>query len=334
MTKVKVYILLFLIMILGVLNLSFGSNGNLSMGGYLNTALNFSYNKINTNWSINYPIYGSVHLNYEKGIMEVRCGLKYTGIVGIDELYIKGGDKKSYLKIGDFVEDWSIAKSINTLMSFSNRDTSFPNNVFFNKNYLPSPKFELLFSKNNFSYGLIISQKDKLNDINHQIVGLESSVENENSSITLGVIREIGFPPPNYFIQLRKSNESINGWMELGWTYNKKESDRWSALLGIEKNLDRNNASLELLFTQAQSIFYMNSDVSVKNDVILNLSLYLSFNDWSTGWNNSFIFLVNQNFKMRLGCMFFLGKSGKYFSPLNSLKENNDNLFLMLEFNV
>ena len=334
MFKLINYLLFIVILEILFINTAFSKDEILSVGGYLNSSFDFNYVQIGKDWKMDYPIHGSIYLNYKKSIMEARCGLLYNGSIRIGDLYIKGGNNKSYMKLGNFLEDWDISKSADVLMSFSKRDESYSNNIFYIKQLLSTPTFKIAFFNNNLSQELVLSQGEDATSINNHIVGFKSTVDNGNNSISLGVIRRIGVPPPDIFLQLKGSSEAINEWLEISWIYNKNETDEWSALFGVEKHLDNSSGRLELLLSKNQDLFYINNSMLIKDNVLFNLSFYLSLNDWSSAWNTAFRFLVNQNFDMELGGTLFLGKNGKYFSPREEMKDNNDSLYLRLGFKV
>ena len=329
--------LIFFLFIIGLIDPAFGKSNNLTVGGYLNSAIGVYYDSLSNNLSSDYPIYGSIYLNYKKSIMEVHGELNYrkwnyNESIGIGDLYIKGGDASSCMMIGNFLENWGIGKSVNSLMAFSRHDDSYPENIFYDKKFLTSPALKMAFSKDSLTQELILSSGDFTGDVNQNLFGFKSTVINDNSSISAGVIRRIGFPPPNYFIQLKTSEEGIDEWVEVGWVYSKESKDEWSALLGVEKTLGSSEVAIELIFEKAHSLFFTTSNLYMKNNVLFNLSFYLSFNDWSSAWNGGFKFLINRYFTMEIGGFLFLGKTGKYFSPKAGSMDNNDNLYLKLCF--
>ena len=326
----KILVLVFFISVSGPVS-ALQMRDNLELSGELSTSMGVSYIKPEKDFLIDFPLDFQIGLFYDSAQIESVVSVSFRGEPGIGETYLKGGGDYSYLKIGYFIEEWGKGYSVNPLGVMNSRDERYPSNIFFRKNYRPDPALLFSFGKPDMYQQIILSNRaEDITSINDTDIGLRGISTGENFNFHIGFVRKIGYPPTLFFMSVEDLEEKQRVWFDLGVEHYPDRSPKWYSVLGFNRGFPQADVHAEYIIDGFNTYFFIEEVMSVNEVSLFALKTFLHVPDFSSAFNASFIIEAGNNFIFEPGGYLFIGKKGKYFSPLRS--DNHSELYLKLRY--
>jgi len=299
--------------------------------GGLETTMELKYRANEKLYKLDFPLYGSLQLLYENERINTAVSLDYIGESGIGETYLLGGTEYSYMKIGYYASDWGYGYSISPLGSLNIIDDRYPSNIFYRKNYLPHPCFTMTVGSQRFHQQTVFTNREKnIESVKDTDLGLRAIWNENGSTVSLGLIRKLGYPPPLFFLTVENLGDLGNLWIELCWEYYKTSRDIWSFVFGVKRELSSAVLCAEYVMDGAQNFIFLEEIFLFNPSAQFDLKGFFHIPDMSSAFNGSIPMSVERNLVFEPGFYLFLGKKDKYFSPLK--EDNNNSIYFKLKY--
>ncbi|NIQ18352.1 MAG: hypothetical protein GTN43_06145, partial [Candidatus Aenigmarchaeota archaeon] len=256
--KPRIYALL--IFLLSVFPIAEGAERRepIRLSGDLEVAIEFEYRASEDEYLFDFPLYGDLGLLYQGALVESALLVELIEEVSIGESYIMGGSDISYLKLGFFKEDWGKAHSASIIDILNKRDDRYPGNFFYRNEMRPNPLFLLSYGKGDMAGQIALSHKEEnIESINDALLGVQSFVIGTGIDISIGAIREIGYPPPLFFLSAKGEGLSYGVWMEFGWWYYGDGPDRVDTIIGARQDFSRSSVLAEFILERARPFLFL-----------------------------------------------------------------------------
>jgi len=289
----------------------------------LNTEFGLQYKSNEKSYNLQMPLWGKMGLMYKGKGVESLISLRYTDEPVIGETYIIGGDGYSYIKVGNFVEEWGVGYSIRPAAILNVKDNFFPDSIFYRRFYKPNPIFKMTMGNEKLYSDLIVSNiKETISSVNDSLFGLRTVWKQSEYDFSMGFMRDIGYPPPLYFLTMQRNSLNYRVWLELDWEYHLEDKDVWSAVLGVNKSINSSKTFLEYVIDRSNSFLWLLEIITVNPVIESSIKCFLHVPSFSFALNIFFNYKIDRYILFEPGAYLFLGKSGDYFS---NAREGNDN---------
>jgi hypothetical protein len=326
----KIVFLIFFVSVFGP-GTALQMKDTLELSGELTTSMGISYIKPKKQFSIDFPLYFQVGLFYDAAQIESAVSISFRRELDIGETYLKGGSDYSYLKIGYFIEEWGKGYSVNPLGIMNSRDDRYPSNIFFRKKYRPDPAMLFTFGKHDLYQQIVISNRaEDITSIKDTDIGVRGISIGENFDFSLGFVRKIGYPPTLIFISVEDIEEKQRVWLDLGFDYYRNRPPKWYSVLGFSREFPEADVRGEYVIDGFNTYFFIEEVMTVNELSLFDLKTFLRIPDFSSAFNASFIIEAGKDFIFEPGMYLFIGKKGKYFSPLRS--DNHSEFYIKLSY--
>lgn len=326
----KILFLIFIVLVFGPVS-ALQVKDNLELSGELETSMGVSYIKPKKHFSIDFPLYFQVGLFYDAAQIESAVSISFRRELDIGETYLKGGRDYSYLKIGYFIEEWGKGYSVNPLGIMNSRDERYPSNIFYRKNYRPNPALLFTFGEPDLYQQIIFSNRaENITSIRDTDIGVRGISVGEKYDFSLGFVRKIGYPPTLIFMSVEEIEEKQRVWLDFGFDYYPDRSPKWYSVLGFSREFPEADFRGEYIIDGFNTYFFIEEVMTVNEVSLFDIKTFLHIPDFSSAFNVSFVIEAGKDFIFEPGMYLFIGKKGKYFSPLRS--DNHSELYLKLRY--
>ncbi len=309
---------------------------DIKAGFEVHSELCLSYDNTDDMYYLNTPLYGFAYFKYEKNDVNL-----YSRVYGYNrlfppELYIEASSENSVIKLGLVDEYWGVSEYSSPFIGFSEKNNFLPDNIYFEGNYLPAYMFLINFTKDAFANEFVISKGGPYLynlDIDESILGYRSSIKGDFYLFSAGFVKKIGYSDTQFFTQIKGDAGNLNQWMEVNWLYKKSDSDRWTAVFGLEKELNNNSITLELLFKTYSTFFHFSGkSLLARKSIQFNLDGFMDVNDLSTALKLWFNIYADEKSYLSIGGYLYLGQGEKIFSVKSHKFNNYNSIFIGLNF--
>jgi hypothetical protein len=301
--------------------------------GDLEVGVEIEYRAPEDNYVFDFPLYGDMGLLYQGAVVESALSLELIEEVSIGESYIMGGSGFSYLKLGFLREDWGKGYSASVIDILNMRDDRYPENFFYRNEMRPNPLFLLSIGKGDMAGQIALSHKEEnIESVNDALLGIQSFVMRTGVDISVGTIREIGNPPPLFFLGARGEGSSYGVWMEFGWWYYGDGPDRVDTIIGARQDLARSQVTAEFILEKARPFLFFEEKIQSDSRILFNLRGYTYLKSFSTAINGYIETSVDEKTILQLGTYLFFGGRGTYFSRFIEPGDNDNTVYIKLYY--
>jgi hypothetical protein len=301
--------------------------------GDLEVRVEFEYRAPEDDYLFDFPLYGDLGLLYQGDVVESALSVELIEEVVIGESYIMGGSGVSYLKLGFFREDWGKAYSASIIDILNKRDDRYPGNFFYRNEMRPNPLFLLSYGKGDMAGQIALSHKEEnIESINDALLGVQSFVVRTGVDISIGTIREIGNPPPLFFLGAKGEGSNYGVWMELGWWYYRDGPDRVDTIIGARQDFSRSSVLAEFILEKARPFLFLEEEIQVNPRIKFDLQGYTYLKSFSTALKGYFETSVDINTTLELGTYLFFGGRGTFFSRYIETGDNDNTVYIKLYY--
>jgi hypothetical protein len=310
----------------------------LQLGGYVEASTDLVYRAADDTYLFDFPFRSAIRFSFGSEKMQAVISLEYFEGPGLGETYLLGGTERSNIKIGYYVEEWGAAYSVGLPSVLNNRDERNPYNVFYSRAYRPNPIGTMTVGGENFYLQLALSNRaaviDSLDDTDFGVRGV---AEVSTVSLFCGSIKKAGSLPLLVFAGIEQEIDEGRYWTELDWERGDGVPDIWNYTLGMSRELSTAKVTAEYLLLDTDDVLFLEENLSVASSVRFDLKSYFHLPDFSTALSGFFVVEVADGLTFEPGFYGFIGKRGRYFSPLaeGGPQGGNDNrasLRLRFEF--
>ena len=300
----------------------------LQLGGEVEASTDLVYRAADDTYLFDFPFRAVIRFSFQSERMQAVISLEYFERPGLGETYLLGGTERSNMKIGYYVEEWGAARSVGLPSVLNNRDERNPDNVFFSRAYRPNPIWTMTAGSENFYVQLALSNRETVIDsLDETAFGVRGVVEGSTVSLFGGCIRKPGSSPLVVFAGIKQETDEGRYWTELDWERGDGVPDIWNFTLGMSRELPFAKITAEYLILDTHDVLFLEEDLSVAPSARFDLKSYFHLPDFSTALSGFFVVDVADGLTFEPGFYGFIGKRGRYFSPLaeGGLQGGNDN---------
>jgi hypothetical protein len=295
--------------------------------GKLETTVGLKYNTSDDLYSFSFPIYGWLQLTHETGMLHAAVSVDYINEPGLGETYVKGGGDYSYLKIGNYTEDWGVGYALSPISILNNVDDRYPQNIFYKRSYRPNPMFTMTMGDQELHEQLVISARDEeIPTIYDTYLGFRMAGRWAEYDMSIGFIRRAGMPPPLFFITAAREDGQSSLWTELGWEYVGGLEDLGGMVFGYGQVFNQAEVIFEYTIWGANSFFFVENNLLLSESLGVGVKGFLHFSDLRDAWSaalNLFLRMgIERGLELEPGLYLFFGKPT---TPLSPHKSSNDN---------
>ncbi len=303
--------------------------------GQLETAIHFKHSAVDNIYSFDFPLYGKFQIVYEREMFNTVLALDYYEELSIGETYIQGGSEYSYLKIGNYTEDWGVGYAVSPISILNKNDSRYPENIFYRRYYRPNPLFDITMGSVDFYGQLAVSNREEdLLSLSDTYLGFRIVGKWSDYDMSLGFIRRAGWPPPLFFLTALRSGIDYGVWVELGWEYRRTENDIFDLVIGYRRDLSSASIVTECIVNGAHMYFYIENVYILQPIVKVGIKGFSHIPDLSyalnCAFNGFFVIDIDRGLVLEPGFFLFIGKEGQYLSPYRY--ENNNSIYLKLQY--
>jgi hypothetical protein len=305
--------------------------------GRLETSVGLRYTTPSDLYSFSFPLYGRVQLVQDTGMLHAAVSLDYIDEPGLGETYIRGGSDYSYLKIGNYTEDWGAGYALSPVSILNNVDSRYPQNIFYQHYYRPNPMFTMTVGNQELHEQFVISARDEgITTIYDTYLGFRMAGRWAGYDMSIGFVRRAGMPPPLFFVTAKKEDSGSSLWTEVGWEYLGGVADLGGLLFGIEQKFSDAELIFEYSIWGAQSYFFVENLFLINENVHAGVKGFLHFSDLRDAWSSALnLFLrmaVVRGLELEPGMYLFFGKPHTPLSPHRSANSNEIYLRFTYQF--
>jgi hypothetical protein len=316
----RVFFILLCIIFTGSISFAEDTRRKLETHGELETSAELEYRRAEDNYVFDFPLYAAIGIFYKTDLLESSFSLLYRNELDIGDTYLMGGSEYSYMKIGFFVEEWGIGYALSPISILNNRDSRFPDTIFYRKRYRPNPVFSAVMGGEKFHGQAVLSNKDEnIESIDDTDFGFRGEWSGGDYSISLGFIRKIGKPPPLIFLTADSIGTREKVWLELGWIYNESSANIWNIAVGYTRELGFADIYAEYIIEDDDSVLYLEELFTINDLVSFDLKSFLHIPDLSNAFNGFFILKIEEHVFFEPGFYLYFGEGSRFFSRLEKL---------------
>ncbi|UCB47128.1 MAG: hypothetical protein JSV25_06860 [Spirochaetota bacterium] len=295
--------------------------------GKLETAVGLKYITSEDLYSFSFPLYGWLQLTHETGILHAVVSLDYINEPGLGETYVKGGSDYSYLKIGNYTEDWGVGYALSSISILNSIDDRYPQNIFYQRFHRPNPMFTMTVGNEELHEQFVISARDEgIPTIYNTYLGFRMAGRWAEYDMSIGFIRRTGLPPPLFFITAKREGAASSLWTELGWEYVGNVADLGGLIFGYWQKLYQTELTFEYTIWGANSYFFVENSLLLNDFLGVGVKGFVHFSDVRDAWSSALnLFLsmgIEKGLDLEPGVYLFFGKP---YTPLSPHKRGNDN---------
>jgi hypothetical protein len=281
-------------------------------------------------WAFDFPLYAELSLQYKSNRVSSLFSLDYYNYPSLGDTYIMGGEGNSILKLGYFRENWGEGYSTSSVDVLNKRDSRYPDTIFYQRIKSPNP-FLLLSKGNEKVWGQIaLSQPGDVESINETLAGFRAVYSGNGVTLGSGMIRALGYPPPLFFLTLKRETELYSVWTEISFLYLSESPDRWNGVLGLRRILKSASVLTEFSVLHSNPILFIEEKALIRQDIEFKLGIHTYLKTFSSAINTSFSLTIDKNTSGEIGSYIFFGKEGSFFSRFEG--ENHNSIYTKLKY--
>jgi hypothetical protein len=285
-------------------------------------------------WAFDYPIYGNIGVLYEGDGLEAAVSVDLIEKVFIGDTYVLGGRDYSFLKLGNFTETWRTGYSWSVIDILNKRDDRYPNNVFWRNILRPNPMFAVSVGGRGWAQQILASQKEGSEKIDDQLLGARSLILQSVFETGIGIIRHAGYPPPLLFLTAKNESERTSAWLELGWWIYQDSPDTVNGVIGARQDFRSAYVVAEFIVEYSNLILFLEQKSGVTRRIAFDIQSYLYLNDFSAALKSYITTAVEEHTDLEFGTLLFFGEEGSYFTRFDPLTDNDNQIYIKLDFSI
>jgi hypothetical protein len=274
-----------------------------------------------------YPLHGTLGLEYESGAVSGLISVDVDGgadepVAGPGESYLKAGEGASYITMGYTTARWGVSPGYSVVDILNPPDDRFPPTIFNVNRRRPSPLFVMSFGGGLTASEIAFSHRDEdIDSVNDETFGVRVSTLGSANTLGIGMIRQVGSPPPLFFLTFERTGESGNVWLELGWWSLPEREDELDGVIGFSQEFASASYELEFIVQNGKHFLRLYTRF-LPAEYGLNLETFFFLPTFSSALDTYLSIPVDEKTEFDFGGRFFLGREGSHFSRL---REDNDN---------
>lgn len=305
-----------------------GSPEGLGLEARVEAALSYRHSSPEGEGFFDYPLHGNLGARYQSpsvtGLLSLDLDLDQNpggGEPVLGPTYLRGGDGESYLQAGFFTADWGTARSLSVVQRLNLRDTDYPPHIFHAGIRQPNPMFVMSFGGDTVTQ-VALSRTGESAAAEDALVGVRAVRRGEGLTVSAGMVRPAGYPPPLFFLTAETGEDRGEGWVELGWWHHPDTDDRLNLVLGGRRSFSSGSITGEFVLLDNHPLLYLAEELDLGGRGVFSLAGFVYLPTFSTALDAAFRVRVDQATRFDLGTVLFFGGEGSYFSRW---KEGNSN---------
>ncbi|MGQ9616432.1 MAG: hypothetical protein ACUVWJ_08540 [Spirochaetota bacterium] len=298
--------------------------------GKIETTLELERRATEGLWAFDFPLYAELSLQYKSNRVLSMFSFDYYNSPSLGDTYIMGGEGNSILKLGYFRENWGEGYSTSSVDILNKWDSRYPQTIFFQRMRSPNPLFLMSKGDEKVWGEIVLSQTGDFESINDALAGFRAVYSGNGFGLGTGMIRAMGYPPPLFFLTLRRETEVYRVWAEVSFLYLSESPDRWNAILGMRRLLKAASVLAEFSILHSSPILFLEEKVKIRKSVEFSLGIYTYLETFSSAISTSFSVTVDEKTSGEIGGYIFFGKEGSFFSRFEG--ENYNTIYMKLKY--
>ena len=299
--------------------------------GEFETSVDLKYKASERLYVFHFPLYWTVGIGYEDAYTEAMVSVRYVRTLDIGETYVLRKSGVLAVKLGYYVEDWGIAHSFSPISILNERDSEYPQNIFYRRFFRPNPILSLtLEGEKSYDQVLISNRDENIESIDDTLFGIRKVWGGSDFHLGLGAVRKIGFPPILYSLSAKRESEGNSAWIELGLEYEKEKRNVWNFVIGGGKELLSTAVYAEYIIDGACTFFFLKDRIFLGEKSEFEIRGFFHIPDLSFAFHLFFLMELGRSLVLEPGVFLFLGQEGDYFS--NQTAENDNSVYVKLRY--
>ncbi len=298
------------------------------------SSFELSYRASENFYKFDLPFYGTAALSFEEDSLQSVFSVELNDTIAPGDTYIRGGTDDSYMKIGYYRENWGTGRSVSVINELNRRDARYPANIFYRNYRSPNPLFTLSLGDGEFvSQAAVSLREDDIESADDALFGFQLFTRQINTTVGIGMIRYVGYPPPLFFLKAGIEEDRNSAWFEAGWHYNKDRPDRVDLVIGAMQKFERASVTGEFILQSADPLLFIKENFILGEPITFTIGGFIYVPTFSSALNAYFTVAFAEKASLDLGTFLFFGKEGSFFSRYDG-DDHNNSVYLRLHFTV
>ncbi len=298
------------------------------------SSIELQYHAPENLYTFDIPLYGTAAVSYEDDSLQGVFSFEFYDTLAPGDTYVRGGTDYSFMKIGYYRENWGTGRSVSVINELNARDTRYPSNIFYRKIRSPNPLFSLSLGDGEFvSQAAVSLREDDIESVDDALLGLQLYTQKSDTTVGIGMIRYVGYPPPLFFLKAKIDEGNSSAWFEGGWHYNKDSPDRVDIVVGATQEFDRASVTGEFVLESANPLLFIGEQFILSEPVSFSFGSFFYLPTFSSALNAYFTVAFADNAAVDLGAFLFFGRAGSFFSRYGG-DDSDNSVYLRIHFTV